>query len=586
MTKPAKPPKPGLLSRLFGGGGAAEGAILLSPDKRVKDYAKRGWWTGVTVDQVFREAIAARGGEMALVDPINRADLLGSEPQRLTFNDLNSRVNALCRWLTEQGLKRGDRVVMQLPNVVEGVYVFLACARLGLILSPVATQYRKHELGHILPLVEPKAFLTVARFGEHDHAAMAQTLCAEYAPEAVVGYWGESGPEGAHRLDGLPDGEDAGPLSGKPIDANEVLTVCWTSGTESTPKGVPRHHNHWVFNGEIMLEASSVEPGEAFLNPFPMINIASLGGMVMPWLIAKGVLVQHHPFDLGVFLRQIAEEKIVYTVAPPAVLNMLLKSPEILQKTDISSLRRVGSGSAPLSPWMVKGWQEEYGVPVVNIFGSNEGASLITTAEAAPDPEVRASVFPRYGAKGDIWPSRLGRSVQTRLVDPDTGKEAKKPGERGELRINGAMTFDGYWRSPELSQAAFDEKGYFRTGDLFEIADKRFYKFVGRSKEIIIRGGQNISPAEVESLVESHPAVREAACAAYADERLGERVCAVVALHPDQSLTLDELTAYLKEKDLAVYKLPERLRTIEALPRNPLGKVLRRELTEVAESDG
>lgn len=569
----------GFLSALFGGG-KAKGGIPLSPPARVKDYYKRGWWTGRTVDNVFREAVAESGDDPAIVDPLNRADLLGSEPQRWSFGELNGRVNALCEWFATQGLKRGDRVVMQLPNIVEGVAVFLACARSGLILSPVAVQYRKHELAQILPLIEPKAFLTVTSFAGHPYAEGALAACAAHAPDAVVACWGDNAPDGAVSLDSLgTSSTDAAPLGGKDIDPNEVLTICWTSGTESAPKGVPRHHNHWVFNGEIMLEAATVKKGEAFLSPFPMINIASIGGMVMPWLIAKGVLVQHHPFDLGVFLRQIAQEKVVYTLVPPAVLNQLLKAPEILEKADISSVRRVASGSAPLAPWMVKGWQEEHGVTVINVFGSNEGASLVTTGEIAPDPETRAAYFPRFG-DSDVWPSRVGTSVRTRLVDPETEKDIKKPGEKGELRIDGAMTFDGYWRKDGIDTSCFDKKGYFRTGDLFELVDDKFYRFVGRSKEIIIRGGVNISPAEVEALVESHPAVREAACASYPDERLGERVCAVVALHEGQSLTLEELTAFLKEKELAVYKLPEKLKTVDALPRNSLGKVVRRELNE------
>jgi non-ribosomal peptide synthetase component E (peptide arylation enzyme) len=149
------------------------------------------------------------------------------------------------------------------------------------------------------------------------------------------------------------------------------------------------------------------------------------------------------------------------------------------------------------------------------------------------------------------------------------------------------MTFDGYWNAPQLNATAFDAAGFFRTGDLFEIAPEaggRFYRFVGRCKEIIIRGGQNISPAELDVMIESHPKVREASCAAYPDERLGERVCAVVALHPGQSLTLAELIDHLKARDIATYKLPEKLREVAALPRNPLGKVLRRELAGVAAS--
>ena len=371
------------------------------------------------------------------------------------------------------------------------------------------------------------------------------------------------------------------------LDAAEALTICWTSGTEAMPKGVPRHHDHWVVNGEALVEAAGLRPGDAILNPFPLINIAAIGGMVMPWLVCQGRLIQHHPFDLPIFLSQMQDEAVAYTVAPPPVLNMLLQNEALLAATDLSRLRCLGSGSAPLAPWMVKGWQERHGVTVMNVFGSNEGTSLFSTGEAIPDPEQRARFFPRFGAEGVDWPAAFPAKIRTRLVNPDTEAVITQPGIEGELRIAGAMTFDGYFKAPELSRQAFDDEGFFRTGDLFEItaeAGERFYRFVGRRKEIIIRGGLNISPAELDVLIESHPKVREAGCAAYPDQRLGERVCAVVALRPGQDLTLDELNAHLKLQDIATFKLPEKLRIVEALPRNPLGKVVRRDLAGVAAS--
>jgi acyl-CoA synthetase (AMP-forming)/AMP-acid ligase II len=234
---------------------------------------------------------------------------------------------------------------------------------------------------------------------------------------------------------------------------------------------------------------------------------------------------------------------------------------------------------------MVKGWQERHGVTVMNVFGSNEGTSLFSTGEAIPDPEQRARFFPRFGVEGLDWPAQFPAKIRTRLVDLDTDEEITAPGREGELRIAGAMTFDGYWKAPELSRAAFDDKGYFRTGDLFEIAAEggsRYYRFVGRCKEIIIRGGLNISPAELDVLVEGHPKVREASCVAYPDERLGERVCAVVALRPGEELSLDELNAHLRTQNIAAFKLPEKLRIVEALPRNALGKVPRRNLAGIA----
>jgi len=559
-----------------------------SPPERVAEYRRKGWWRGETVDSLFRKAVAARGDAEALVDAPNREALIGSPQRRMTYAEVDRAVDAMAHGFARLGVGRGDVVCSQLPNVVEGVIAFLACARMGAILSPVATAYRAHELRQILPSVTPKVYLTTGLFHGCDHSAMLMGLREEGVTDAQVVSLGASAPDGAHALDRLMADAPAGSFpTPADLDASEALTLCWTSGTEAAPKGVPRHHDHWVVNGEALVEAAGLKSGDAILNPFPLINIASIGGMVMPWLVCQGRLIQHQPFDLPIFLGQMQDERVAYTVAPPAVLNMLLNNEALLSATDLSHLRCLGSGSAPLAPWMVKGWQDRHGVTVMNVFGSNEGASLFSTGEAIPDPEQRARFFPRFGAEGVDWPATFPAKIRTRLVDPETEREITAPGVQGELRIDGAMTFDGYWQAPHLTAAAFDAQGFFRTGDLFQIAPEgggRYYRFVGRCKEIIIRGGQNISPAEVDVLIESHPKVREASCAAYPDERLGERVCAVVALRPDQALTLDELCAHLKAQEVATYKLPEKLRIVEALPRNPLGKVLRRDLSGVAAS--
>ena len=207
----------------------------------------------------------------------------------------------------------------------------------------------------------------------------------------------------------------------------------------------------------------------------------------------------HHPFDLPVFLKQIEVERVTYTIAPPAVLAMLLNQPELTTGADISSLRAIGSGSAPLSAWLIQGWLDKHSIQICNIFGSNEGTALVASASDVSDPAERARYFPRYGARDVHWDGFTPSVMHTRLVDPLSGEEIVEPGCAGELRISGATVFPGYWRAPELTRAAFDDQGYFRTGDLFEIAGPdalaRYYRFVGRCKEIIVRGGVNISPA-------------------------------------------------------------------------------------------
>ncbi|MEQ8951976.1 fatty acid--CoA ligase family protein, partial [Parvibaculum sp.] len=355
-----------------------------------------------------------------------------------------------------------------------------------------------------------------------------------------------------------------------------------TSGTEARPKGVPRSHNHWTIAGIACADAAKLQPGDAVLNPFPLVNMAAIGGCFMPWLLTGGTLVQHHPFDLPVFLKQLVGEKIAYTVAPPAVLTLLLKEEKLMASLDFSAVRSIGSGSAPLSPWMVKMWQEQYGLPIVNIFGSNEGTCLISGPDDVPDPEERAQFFPRFGVAGFKWPARVADAIETKLVDIQTGAEITEAGRPGELFIKGATLFSGYFRAGDGGGPvdAIDDDGFFHTGDVFEIAgpENRYYRFVERAKDIIIRGGMNISPGEIDGLLAGLPAIKEAAVVGYPDPVMGERICVVAVSAEGAKPTLDDIRAHLMKSDIAAYKLPERLEFAEALPRNPLGKVLRREL--------
>lgn len=546
--------------------------MFLTPKTRIADYEARGWWAGRSVDALFQEAAAAGGEALALVDPMNREALDGSAPERLSWADLRARVERVAGALLAAGLRKDDVVLAQLPNVVDAVALVLACARLGVIISPVVMQYRAHELGHIVEKVRPKAIVTVPAFHGFDHAALAQSVAGDAAVLIA-----------ADLADGDPSGV-ADYVAAHPTAGAEVMTICWTSGTEAQPKGVPRDHNHWILNAQVVAEAAGMVPGDVILNPFPLVNIASIGGMMLPWLWLRGTMVLHHPFDLGLFLKQIAAERVSYTIAPPAVLTALLMQPAVLAASDISSLRAVGSGSAPLSPFLISGWRDQHGIEICNIFGSNEGCSLFSGPTDVPDPELRARYFVHSGQKGIT-----GEVVLTRLVDPATEAEITAPGMVGELRLAGGNVFSGYWEAPDLNARAFDEAGYFRTGDLFEIAGAgdlaRFYRFVGRSKEIIVRGGVNISPAEVDELLVGAPGLLEAACVGVPDAAMGERVAVAVVQKPDLAPgaepTVASVGAWLESKGCAVFKRPERLVVVEKLPRNAMNKVVRDELRGV-----
>jgi acyl-CoA synthetase (AMP-forming)/AMP-acid ligase II len=317
------------------------------------------------------------------------------------------------------------------------------------------------------------------------------------------------------------------------------------------------------------------------LSPFPLVNMAAIGGMLVPWLLVGGTLVLHQPLDLPTFLRQITTERVEYTVAPPVVLNALLLNPALLAGVDLSSLRKMGSGAAPLAPWMVKGWHEKHGIPVVNLFGSNEGASFLGDERDVPDPEERAVVFPRYGVPGLTWHVPAAAAMSTKLADPETGETITEAGRVGEMLIKGPAVFSGYYKRPDLNARAFDADGYFRTADLFAIdgAAQDRYRFVGRLGEMINRGGTKVSPEELELLLAQHPKVAEVAVVGVPDPRLGhDDIVVFAAPKPEQSITLAELLEFLRAQAIAPYKMPRALEVLPKLPRNAVGKVLKREL--------
>ena len=321
------------------------------------------------------------------------------------------------------------------------------------------------------------------------------------------------------------------------------------------------------------------------LNPFPLVNMAALGGFLFPWVMCQSTLVLHHPFDLSLFLKQLESEQITYTIAAPTILTMLLNQRDLLDQIDLSALRAIGSGGAPLSEWMVSTFQHDYNIIVANIFGSNEGLCLTSSGVDLPDPNERAQYFPRFGLEGRQWTNEVSSMVQTRLVDLETREVISDPGIEAELEISGPSVFDGYWQAEKTNLEVFSEDGFFRTGDVFEIPldpDKSdYYHFVGRSKDIIIRGGMKISPDQIDNLLAAHPALTSAAVVGYEDPILGERIGVAAVPSMDTELTLEMITDYLKEQGLAIFKQPERLLIVDALPLNATGKVLRRELKQL-----
>ncbi len=534
--------------------------MITTDQDRITALTATGSWGTDTLHSLLKRHAETQPQRLAVKDQPKRESLTGEASRSLSWLELNYASDNLARLLQAAGLGEDDRIIIQLPNVCELLVVYYAISKMGAIASPVPVQYGSHELQHMAQALDAAAMITISRFKDSELAADARSAL----PEVKVLAFGEE-----LQL----DVRGAEPFAFDVADdPNRVVTICWTSGTTGTPKGVPRSHNMWMASGRATASAGDYRSDDKLLCPFPMVNMSALGGFVFPAALHGCSIVMHHPLDPPLFLQQMQEEKISFTIVPPALLNQLAKSPDMWNQYDFSALRRVGSGSAPLSPWMIETFGKDYGVEVVNIYGSNEGIALFSSPEAAPDPEVRASMFPRPAAE----------LLDIKVVDPDSGAVAVSVGDRGELLVRGPTVIDGYFDHD--NKDVFSADGYFRTGDLVELCGENsdFYRIVGRCKDIINRGGMKISPAELDMALEGHPDIVEAAVCPYPDERLGEKICACLVMKPGVALmTMATLQDYLSEVGLAKFKFPERIVAFNALPRNAVGKVQRFALEDI-----
>lgn len=560
--------------------------MILAQEKKITEYTSRGWWGKETILDLLYAKAKSRPDHEAFVDPYNKKDLVGAEPKRMTYRQLIEAIDRLALTLLDLGVKRDDVVLVQLPNIVELPISMFAAARIGAIASPLPVQWRTHEISKAIGLTGPTVFITCTAFHGFDHLAQARELSSGSQSIKNIIAVGGSDAEGVLQFEDImkksPDDKAIANLAGKQSSANDMFTICWTSGTEAESKAVPRSHNHWLAISRAAVESFLPDAECVYLSLFPAINMAGLGAVLVPWVITGGTMVFHHPFDMGVFFKQVVQEKVYYTLAPPALLDALAMAPP-WKELDKKNLKVIGSGSAPLSAWMVKTYQEEFNISIVNFFASNEGLALYSSPKDIPNPEDRAGFFPRFGGSGLTWGAKAVEGYKSMLVDPLTEKEITAPGVVGELRFDGPTVFPGYYKQPELTKNAFDARGFFRTGDLFSIAGEKMdrYKFHGRHKDLIIRGGVNISPEEIETIVVAHPKVAEVAAVGYPDDRLGERICIVVVPVKGQTVSLEEIVEFVKSQDVAKYKYPEVLEIVDTLPRNPLNKVIKGKIREM-----
>lgn len=528
------------------------------PAELAERYRREGYWRGETLGGAFFRAVETYGERVALV--------YGEE--RLTYRELGGRVRHLAGQFWQLGLRPLDRVVLQLPNIPEFFYSYLALVSLGAIPVLCLPPHRLSEISYIAGFTEARGYIFPATFRGFDYRELARQVHSNNPGlEFLLVTGGEPG-EGMLSLDALLAGP---PAVGTPdlrslARPEEVAVFQLSGGTTGLPKIIPRTHDDYVYNSLTSGAIGGFSEDTIFLAATPIAHnfaLACPGAQAAFFYGGRVVLpLSQEPEEI---FRCIEAEGVTYVPAVPAMIITWLNSPA-RGKYDLSSWQVVINGGAKLPPEAARRVRPELGCRLQQIFGMAEGLLLMTRLD---DPEEE--VFETVGRP-------ISPADEVRIVDD--GDREVPDGESGELTCRGPYTLRGYYKAPEHNARSFNAEGFFHTGDVMYKNPAGNYVVAGRKKDLINRGGEKISAEEVENLILSHPAVQNVALVAMPDPVLGERGCAYVILKPGQSLTLPELTAFLLERQIAKFKLPERLEVVESFPLTGVGKVSKKDLRE------
>ncbi|WP_067934604.1 AMP-binding protein [Alicyclobacillus kakegawensis] len=528
-------------------------------------YRREGHWPDKTVSDFLAEAAQRLPDKVAILDPLHR----------YTYRELADKVRRAAFGLLEMGIRAGDVVSFQLPNWCEWIILHYACSRIGAISNPLIPIYRGRELEVMLRQAQPKLIVIPREFRGFDYPAMLREVAGRVPLGDNVLVVGRTQPDSWESFmeNAFEEGRDDADLDAFRPSPDDPAELIFTSGTTGMPKGVIHTHN--TLNGPIVAWAKRMQVGVD--DVFHMASTFGhqtgfLYGVLLPTMLGATAVYQD-VWDPEEFVRLVAAHRITVTNGATPFLYDFIHAAN-LREYDVSSLRIWGCYGAPIPRPVIR--QALAVVPNCKVLaGWGQTENALVTVTRPDDPLEKLTT-----TDGVVFPG-----LEVRVVARDGS--LCPPGQEGDLQCRGATLFVGYLDQPELMQESFTEDGWFRTGDRAVMDEDGYIKITGRTKDIIIRGGENIPVSYLEDVLHEHADVQAAALVAKPDPRLQERVCAFIVQKPgSEPLTLSRLQAFLREKGVANHYWPEFLRLVEELPRTPSGKIQKFKLREQLLAEG
>jgi 2,3-dihydroxybenzoate-AMP ligase len=537
------------------------------PAEYAERYRREGYWRGERLGDLLRRWAAAGGDRIAVT---------GAGPQgtrSMTYAGLDAAADRVAAGLRRLGLRRGDRVVVQLPNVVEFAAVCFGLLRLGALPVFALPPHREHEIGYLAEHSEAVAYLASDTFGGFRYAELG--VAARKASPSLRHVLLLDGPDdeadGVVDLRGLLDApldaaEARAAADADPPDPGDVAFFLLSGGTTGLPKLIPRTHDDYAYNFSASAELCRLGPGTVYLVALPAAHNFPLGCPGLMGTLAAGGRVVMAPSARPEDAMAVVEaERVTITALVPALVIRWLEA-NADKRFDLSSLEVLQVGGARLVPEVARRVGPAFGCRVQQVFGMAEGLLNYTRLDDPDDVVVETQGRP------------LSPADEILVVGPDG--EPVPDGEPGELLTRGPYTIRGYYRADAHNAAAFTADGFYRSGDVVRLHPSCNLTVEGRAKDLINRGGEKISAEEIENLLIGHPAVLEAAAVAMPHPVLGEQTCAYLVLRPGETVDLPTLSAYLDERGVARFKWPERIEVVDALPVTNVGKVDKKKLRD------